>query len=208
LYAATAYDNQFASKKPKMNVFIHSTDDYDDDIHYDGISYNIDAPVSTWLANSTERRNKSNIKNGVRMQRNKWFNLDTKSKEIWGHLDDKAKSIILGYDTRGSSSSFAPSKGISKTICFPNKKTTSMTCLHIIYLRFMLLRLTIQHQKKKKWMMHMITQLRHHLLLPQMMMIPGLFKLPLLPEIVNFRQVTFVVSFQKPQKDVSTNVNI
>jgi hypothetical protein len=47
---------------------------------------NIDAPVSNLLANSTERRNKSfgsNIKNGVRMQRDKWFNLDTKSKEIW-----------------------------------------------------------------------------------------------------------------------------
>jgi hypothetical protein len=83
LSAATAYGNQFASKKSKTNVFMHSTVDSDDDIHYDDIAYNIDAPVSTLLANRTERRNKSfgsNIKNGVQMQRNKWFNLDTKSK--------------------------------------------------------------------------------------------------------------------------------
>jgi hypothetical protein len=82
---ATAYDNQFASKKPKRNVFVHSIRDSDDDIHNDDISYNIDAPISTLLANSTERHNKSfgsNIENGVHMQRNKWFNLDTKSKEI------------------------------------------------------------------------------------------------------------------------------
>jgi hypothetical protein len=55
------------------------------------------------------------------MQRNKWFNLDTKSKEIWDQLDDKDKSIILGYDTRGSNSLVASSKGIGKTNLLPNK---------------------------------------------------------------------------------------
>jgi hypothetical protein len=32
------------------------------------------------------------------MPRDKWFNLDAASKEIWDKLDNKAKSIILGYD--------------------------------------------------------------------------------------------------------------
>jgi hypothetical protein len=115
LSTASAYGNQFASKKPKRNVFMHIIGDSDDDFHIDDISYNMDAPVSTLLAKSTEGRNKSfgsNIKNGVHMQRYKWFNLDTKSKEIWDQLDDKAKSIILGYDTRGYNSSLTPSNGI------------------------------------------------------------------------------------------------
>jgi hypothetical protein len=38
LSSATAYDIQFASKKPKRNVFMHSIGDSDDDIHYDDIS--------------------------------------------------------------------------------------------------------------------------------------------------------------------------
>jgi hypothetical protein len=85
LSAATAYDNQIALKKAKHNVFMYNIGDSDDDIHYDDISHNIYAPVSTLLANSTERRDKyfgSNIKNGAHMQCNEWFNLDTKSKEI------------------------------------------------------------------------------------------------------------------------------
>ncbi len=113
LSAATNYDIQFASKKTKRQVFIHNLIDHDDDcINEDDAYYDIDAPVSLILANSTERRNqrpggngKSNI---VRMPRDKWFNLDTKSKEIWDKLDDKAKSIILGYDNNGSSSSAKP----------------------------------------------------------------------------------------------------
>jgi hypothetical protein len=35
LSADTAYDNQFASKKTKCNVFMHSISDSDDDINYD-----------------------------------------------------------------------------------------------------------------------------------------------------------------------------
>jgi hypothetical protein len=85
LSAATAYETQFASKKPKRNVFMHSFSDSDDDIKYHDISHNIDAPFSTLFANSTERRKKSfgsNIKNSVHMQRNKWYNLDAKSKRF------------------------------------------------------------------------------------------------------------------------------
>jgi hypothetical protein len=83
LSAATAYDNQFASKKPKRNVFMHSIENYDGVFDTeDNLPYDIDAPVSTLLANSTERRSKSfnpGSKNGIRMQRDKWFSLDSKS---------------------------------------------------------------------------------------------------------------------------------
>jgi hypothetical protein len=104
---------------------MHGIGDSDDDIHYNDISYNIDAPLSTLLANSTERCNKSfgsNIKNGVRMQRNIWVNLDTKSKEIWDQLDDKAKSIIFGYETQCSNSSYTSFKEVSKTNLLPQQK--------------------------------------------------------------------------------------
>jgi hypothetical protein len=156
LFAATAYYNQIASKKPKHNVVMQRFGDSDDDIQYEYISYNIDAPVSILLANSIECCNNSfgsNIKYGVCMQHNECFNLDTKSKEIWEQLNDKAKSVILGYDTRGSNSSFTPSKGVSNTnLLSQQKKPTFMTCMHMIYFRYMILRLTIQHQKWKNWM--------------------------------------------------------
>jgi hypothetical protein len=105
LSAATNYDIQFASKKPKRQVFTHSFHDHNDDDSYDDdpACYDIDAPVSLILANSTEQCNQRPGRNGrssnmVRMPRDKWFNLDAASKEIWDKLDNKAKSIILGYE--------------------------------------------------------------------------------------------------------------
>ena len=113
LSAATNHDIQFASKKPKRQVFVHSLIDHDDDCFgEDDAYYDIDAPVSMILANSTERRNQRPGGNGkpnvVRMPRDKWFNLDARSKELWDKLDDKAKSIILGYDSSATSSSAKP----------------------------------------------------------------------------------------------------
>ena len=114
LSAATTYDIQFASKKQKRQVFTHSIIDHDEasySVEEDDY-YDIDAPVSVILANSTERRNQRSSGNGksiVRMPRDKWFNLDARSKEIWDKLDDKAKSIILGYDTGNSNGPSAKS---------------------------------------------------------------------------------------------------
>jgi len=100
LSAAAAYDNQFAAKKAKRQVFSHEQyDAYDD--HDNEDSYDIDAPVSLLLANATDRYNKRPIRNGnrsVHMSKDKWHSLNGKNKEIWDKLDDKAKSIILGYD--------------------------------------------------------------------------------------------------------------
>ena len=116
LSAATAYDIQFA-KKPKRNVFMHNFGDYSDDYIPDhDVAYDIDAPVSSLLAHTTERRNKGytpSSKPGVRMPSDKWFSLDTKSKEIWDQLDDKAKSIILGYDSKGPAASSTPARNHS-----------------------------------------------------------------------------------------------
>ena len=111
LSAATTYDIQFASRKQKRQVFNHHIIDYDQDpsIHGDQDDYyDIDAPISVILANSTERRNNPSGRNGkpnVRMPRDKWFSLDVKSKEIWDTLDDKAKSIILGYENGNNTTS-------------------------------------------------------------------------------------------------------
>ena len=102
LSAAAAYDNQFAAKKNKRQVFIHEQYDYDDHDAEDESAYDIDAPVSLLLANATERHNKgfnrNNRNQSVRMPRERWFNLDQQSKQVWDRLDNKAKSIILGYE--------------------------------------------------------------------------------------------------------------
>ena len=88
LSAATNYDIQFAPKKPKRQVFAHHLiDHYDDSYTCDDSYYDIDAPVSMILANSSERRyskpsggnGKSNV---VRMPRDKWFNLDPKQGNL------------------------------------------------------------------------------------------------------------------------------
>ena len=101
LSAAAAYDNQFAAKnKAKRQVFTHDQYDANESYEVDD-SYDIDAPVSLLVANATERHSKKQVKFGnrtVHMPRDKWYNLDSKNKEIWDKLDDKAKSIILGYD--------------------------------------------------------------------------------------------------------------
>lgn len=58
--AATPYDNQFESKKSNRKVFMKSIADYDDHSHSpNDLTYDIDAPVSTILANSMERQNKT-----------------------------------------------------------------------------------------------------------------------------------------------------
>jgi hypothetical protein len=31
------------------------------------------------------------------MPKDKWLNLDQKTKDLWDQIDDKFKSIILGY---------------------------------------------------------------------------------------------------------------
>ena len=100
LSAAAAYDNQFAAKKTKSQVFSH--EQFDDEFYDAEESYDIDAPISLLLANATDRYNKKNIKGinmSVNMPKDKWYSLDSKNKEIWDKLDDKAKAIILGYDS-------------------------------------------------------------------------------------------------------------
>jgi hypothetical protein len=66
LSAATNYDIQSASKKPKRQGFTHSFHDHDDDDFYDddAACYDIDAPVSLILAKSTERHNQHPGQNG------------------------------------------------------------------------------------------------------------------------------------------------
>jgi hypothetical protein len=48
------------------------------------------------------------------MQRDKWINLDDKSKEIWDQLDDKAKYIILGYDAKSSGTGSFQNSSVKK----------------------------------------------------------------------------------------------
>jgi hypothetical protein len=78
LSTATAYDNQFSSKKLMCNVFNHNITHSDDESTKDDDAYDIDAPVSLILANISDCQTKSSsnhVKNDVWMQRDKWFSL-------------------------------------------------------------------------------------------------------------------------------------
>jgi hypothetical protein len=118
LSASAAYDSQFIAKKSKRQVFMHNILDVDEGEDDYGQDYDIDAPVSNILANFMDRQKNSqrkhNATSGVRMQRDKWFNLDAKSKTIWDQLDDKAKSTILGYDLKPSSMGSTNHQGFQK----------------------------------------------------------------------------------------------
>jgi hypothetical protein len=77
---ATAYGNQLA--------------EVDD-------SYDIHVPVSLLLADAIEPHNKEQITFGngaAHMSRDKWYNLDSKTKAIWNKVGDRARSIFLRYD--------------------------------------------------------------------------------------------------------------
>jgi hypothetical protein len=90
-------------EKVKHNVVIHNIIYYDDDSTKDDDVYDMSAPVSVILAHSTDCWTKSANKCGksyVWMQHAKWFSLDD-NREFWDQRDNKAKSIILGYETNG-----------------------------------------------------------------------------------------------------------
>jgi hypothetical protein len=128
LSATTAYDNHFASKKPKRNVFMQSIGDSDDNIHHDDISYNIDATVSTLLANSTERRNKSfgsNIKNGVRMQRDHGLILIPRVRRFGISWMTRLNPSFLALTQEVLIPPLHHPTELARPICFPNKNKPS-----------------------------------------------------------------------------------
>jgi hypothetical protein len=132
-YSAAAYDNQFSINNVKHNVVSHKTiysNNYstkDDDL------YDKSAPVSVISAHSTDHWTKSANKCGngdVRMQHAKWFSLETKSREIWDQLDNRAKPIILGYKKNGSGSSSMSSKPGTKFGPFQKKSNLHEISAH------------------------------------------------------------------------------
>jgi hypothetical protein len=101
------------------NIIYSNYDSTKDDNVYD-----MSAPVSVIPAQSTDHWTKSANKYGngdVRMQRAKGFSLDTKIREIWDQLDNRAKPIILGYKNNGSVSSLMSSKSGTKFGQFQRK---------------------------------------------------------------------------------------
>jgi hypothetical protein len=121
--SATGYGNQFSINKVKHNVVSHNIIYSNYDSTKDDDVYDMSAPVSVIPAQSTDHWTKSANKCGngdVRMQRAKWFSLDTKSREIWDQLDNRAKPIILGYNN-GSGSSLMSSKSGIKFCPFQRK---------------------------------------------------------------------------------------
>jgi len=99
LSAASAYDNQFKTKREKRQVFNSYIidDDYGSDDDADG--YDIDAPVTVIQANAHDRRFKASFKPAARrinMPRDRWMSLSDKERQVWDQLGDNAKATILG----------------------------------------------------------------------------------------------------------------
>lgn len=101
LSAAAAYDIHHSTKpKGKRQVFTHDFIPIDEDINDEDLDdepYDIDHDLGTLQAYASFQPKSGNLSQRVRMAKDKWFALDSKSKELWDQLDDKAKSIILGY---------------------------------------------------------------------------------------------------------------
>jgi hypothetical protein len=97
--SAADYGNQFSINKVKHHVVSHNIIYSNYDSTKDDDLYDMIAPVSVILDHGTDHWTKSANKcrgSDVRMQRAKWFSLDTKSRETWDQLDNRAKPIILG----------------------------------------------------------------------------------------------------------------
>ena len=104
LSAAADYDSKHMANKGKRMIYAHDVMDHDEDdyndVSYDIGSFDIDTPVDTIQAFATKfspRLGSHGVNDRVRMPKDKWLNLDQKTKDLWDQIDDKHKSIILGY---------------------------------------------------------------------------------------------------------------
>jgi hypothetical protein len=133
LPAATDYDSKHMANKGKRLIYAHHVIDHDDDVKnasYESGSFDINTPVDTIQAFATTfspRLGSHGVNDRVRMPKDKWLNLDTKTKDLWDQIDDKYKSIILGY-TKILSSSPTLNKPPSNPP-YPNQRRYTMTCL-------------------------------------------------------------------------------
>jgi phage gpG-like protein len=102
-YAASDYDNGQVPTKSKRQVYqseIQEDDfyNYEDNLP-DSEPFDIDTPVETiqaYTANYRHPPKRAGTDNRVRMPKERWLNLDDKTKAIWDSIDDKFKNIILG----------------------------------------------------------------------------------------------------------------
>ena len=110
--AAASFDNQLKPKKSKDPFFSHDVAD-NTDVSYDDDNFDSDPPITTLQAFATDNQFKSFNKFGhfprVRVPPDKWLSLDSNQLAFQDKHDDKAKSIILGYDTIYSNPSVKPS---------------------------------------------------------------------------------------------------
>jgi hypothetical protein len=121
-HATSDYDNIHIKTKGKRQVYLHdinedtnTEDTYDTCDETPSEPFDIDTPLETIQAYASNYRPKptrcDNI-NRVQMPRDRWMNLDDKSKSIWDSIDDKFKNIILGYTLPSSPTpSFTPHRG-------------------------------------------------------------------------------------------------
>jgi hypothetical protein len=77
------------------------------------LPFDIDNPVDTIQAYASKFTSRPSLTEKVRMPKDKWFDFDQKTKDLWDQIDDKYKYVVLGY-TKSSRSSTFPSKLPSK----------------------------------------------------------------------------------------------
>jgi hypothetical protein len=127
------------NKNHKWHVYNHELVEYDDDAppndSYNADPFDIDAPVDTIEAFVSKSypttSSKRHFNDRVQRPKDKWFNLDQMTNDLWDQIDDKYKSDILGYM---KSSADPPSSGK-----LPGKPltlitiSTSMKCLPMTF---------------------------------------------------------------------------
>jgi hypothetical protein len=102
-YAASDYDNSQVPAKHKRQVYQSEIQDddfhnYEDNLH-DSEPFDIDTPVKTiqaYTANYCPTPRRAGIDNRVQMPKERWLNLNDKTKTIWESIDD----IFKKYHSR------------------------------------------------------------------------------------------------------------
>jgi hypothetical protein len=102
--------------------------------------FDIDTPVDTIQAFASKFTPRPGMKDKVRKPKDKCFEIDQKTKDLWDHIGDKYNAVILGYTKPSTSSPFS-SKPPSNHLFLINRVaiSISMRCLPINSYRYIIM---------------------------------------------------------------------
>ena len=109
LSAAAAHDLKFATKQ-RQHVNQHELQ-LDSIFGHHDVHYNIDAyPGDLLEVYNHDRQSLSANEHRIIMPKDRWMQLPASARSVWDQLDDKAKAVILGLSSSGTSPGLKKSK--------------------------------------------------------------------------------------------------